>query len=227
MKYDLVLFDADDTLLDFEKAEEQALMDLFQHYGLSYDECAGDYRRINNACWAAFERGEMTQSVLRRERFERFCACRLPMENPPSVAAFYEHALSTKNDMLCGASETVKAISGKLPIVIVTNGIASIQRPRITSSPIFQYISDLLISEETGHQKPDPGMLYMAIEKFGTAKARTLMIGDSLTSDMRAAQAAGVDFLWYNPKGKTPPDNAFITYETNNISKFPQYALAE
>ena len=225
MQYKLILMYADDTLLDFEAAEEKALSMLFDRYSLP-SEAKIDYRRINSACWAAFERGEMTQTELRKKRFVDFCSCRLPDEDPSCAAAFYEHALSLQSITLDGALYAVKEISEKLPIAIVTNGIATIQRPRITSSPIYPHISSLLISEETGFQKPDPGMLLMALEKYAVSPCEALMIGDSLSSDMQAAKQAGIDFLWYNPKGKARTSDAVIRYETKNIMDFVRISLS-
>ncbi|MBQ2434456.1 MAG: HAD-IA family hydrolase, partial [Clostridia bacterium] len=131
-----------------------------------------------------------------------------------------------QHDELPGAYEAAKAISASLPIAIVTNGIATIQRPRMENCSLRPFFSEIVISEEVGFSKPRPEMLLIALQKLGGIDVKdALMIGDSLTSDMRAAQNAGIDFLWYNPKGKKRPDDAWITYETDKISDYAKYAL--
>ena len=228
MKYKAVLLDADDTVADFHTAEEKALKALFDHLELTMEEAAEDYKRINKACWAAYEKGEMTQPELRKARFECFLKRHPCKYTTQEVALYYETALSMQTDLLPGALEAVKAISEKMPIAIVTNGIASIQRPRMEKSPLRPYISEVVISEEVGASKPRPEMLYAALERLGGLScSEVLMIGDSLTSDMGAAKNAGIDFLWYNPHEKQRPENAHITYETSVISDFAVYALSE
>lgn len=226
MRYKAILMDSDETLLNFELAEEKALHILFDHLNMDYEIVSSDYKRINSACWAAYEKGEMTQKELRIRRFADFLAihpCAYPAHE---AAAFYENALSLQHDELPGAYEAVKEISAFLPIAIVTNGIATIQRPRMESCSLRPFFSEIVISEEVGFSKPRPEMLTIALEKLGGIDAKdALMIGDSLTSDMRAAENAGIDFLWYNPKGKKRPEDAWIQYETDKISDYVNYAL--
>lgn len=228
MRYKAILFDADETLLNFEAAEEKALKILFDHLGMDYDSVSGDYRRINSACWSAYEKGEMTQSELRIERFSGFLKLHPHTLTPAETAAFYEKALSEQHDELPGAFEAVRDISRRLPIAIVTNGIASIQRPRTGKCSMNAFFKEVVISEEVGSSKPRPEMVFIALDRLGKINPRdALMIGDSLTSDMNAARNAGVDFLWYNPKGKPRPERAHIQYETTQISDFAKYALMD
>ena len=226
MKYKAILMDSDETLLNFELAEEKALHILFDHLNMDCDSVSGDYKRINSGCWAAYEKGEMTQKELRIRRFTDFLALHPSAYPANEVADFYENALSMQHDELPGAYEAAKAISASLPIAIVTNGIATIQRPRMENCSLRPFFSEIVISEEVGFSKPRPEMLLIALKKLGGIDVKdALMIGDSLTSDMRAAQNAGIDFLWYNPKGKKRPDDAWITYETDKISDYAKYAL--
>ncbi len=228
MRYKAVLMDSDETLLNFELAEEKALRILFDHLAMDYDQVHEDYKRINSACWAAYEKGKMTQKELRIRRFSDFLLLHPHVLSAETIADYYENALSKQHDELPGALEAVQKISASLPIAIVTNGIATIQRPRMESCSMRDYFSEIVISEEVGFSKPRPEMLLIALQKLGgIAPCDALMIGDSLTSDMRAAQNAGIDFLWYNPKGKKRPDDAWIQYETDRISDFVKYALID
>lgn len=226
MRYKAILMDSDETLLNFELAEEKALHILFDHLRMEYDLVSGDYKRINSACWTAYEKGEMTQKELRIKRFSDFLLLHPCDLSAHEAAAYYEHALSMQHDELPGAYEAVRRISSVLPIAIVTNGIQTIQRPRMESCSLRPFFSEIVISEEVGFSKPRPEMLLIALKKLGGIDpGDALMIGDSLTSDMRAAENAGIDFLWYNPKGKKRPDDAWITFETDSISDYADYAL--
>ncbi|MBQ4619508.1 MAG: YjjG family noncanonical pyrimidine nucleotidase [Clostridia bacterium] len=228
MRYKAILLDADETILNFELAEEKALKILFSYLNMDYGLVSADYKKINSACWAAYEKGEMTQKELRLKRFSGFLQLHPHTLKAADVANYYENALSMQHDELPGALEAVTKIAASLPIAIVTNGIATIQRPRMENCSMRSCFSEIVISEEVGYSKPRPEMLLIALEKLGGIdKKDALMIGDSLTSDMRAAQNAGIDFLWYNPKGKARPQDAWIQYETDTISDFEKYALID
>ena len=95
-----------------------------------------------------------------------------------------------------------------------------------TPRPCAKYLSAFIISGELGVQKPDPRMLYAALEALGGVdKSRALMVGDSLTSDIRAANRAGIDACWYNPEGKVAPPEYSIRYEIADIRALPDIAL--
>jgi 2-haloacid dehalogenase len=214
--YKAVFFDADDTLFDYPKAERAALRACLREFGLRIELgiLIDSYRRHNLELWQAFERGETDQAALRVERFRRVAAefgiPGLPLER---ISAFYLEALSRQPQLMPGALATVRALAKKFPLALVTNGIASVQRPRFAASPITAYFQAVVISEEAGVAKPDPRIFAPALRKIGVEAGEVLYVGDSVTSDMAAARNAGMDFCWFNP-GRLPiPDGqapAFI-----------------
>ena len=122
--------------------------------------------------------------------------------------------------------KAVRAVAAHLPVAVVTNGIPKVQHGRMDPSPPRQYLSAFIISGELGVQKPDPRMLYAALEALGGVdRSRALMVGDSLTSDIRAANRAGIDACWYNPEGKAAPPEYSIRYEIADIRALPDIAL--
>ena len=226
MRYKAILLDADDTLFDFEAAEYAAIVQLLDRLHINDPYGADKYRRINEACWSDLERGIITQTELRTLRFEKFLKEYPEDYDIAYIAREYETALSEQSFLLPGAYEAVECISRVLPIAIVTNGIARVQHGRINASPIRPFISHLVISEEVGAAKPDPAMIFVALERLGgIAPEEALMVGDSLTSDMRAAERAGVDACWFNPKGKERPMKSKIRYEIRRIEDLANIAL--
>lgn len=228
MRYKAILMDADHTLLDFEAAETRALRVLFDRLGIRAPQAFDEYRQINSACWQAYERGEMSQEELLVKRFEHFCAIYAPGADISAIRLEYDALLAEQSDILPHADEVVRQIAARLPVAIVTNGSSDIQRARLTKSPLWSYIAYLGISEEVGASKPRPGMIHEALRRLDIDRpSDALMIGDSVTSDMPAARAAGVDFLWYNPTGAPRPENAYITYEARDIREFVPIATME
>jgi len=196
MRYDILLCDADETLFDFPSGEKQALIDTFLSFGLEADEnVTALYHQINDALWKALERGEITQEKLKTERFRQLIEIKNLALTPEAMADAYVHNLSRQAHLMPGAEAFCQAVSAKMPIYLVTNGISIIQRARLQRSTIAPYIADIIISQEVGARKPDPAMLEVALSKAGIEKEKAVMLGDSITADIPAANSAGVDSI--------------------------------
>ena len=228
MRYDAILIDADDTLLDFHTAEQNAIGEVISFLGITDPEAAQIYRRLNQACWADFEAGKVTQDELRVRRFRDFLGHYGMTNDPRAVGERYTEALARQGMLLEGALEAVRDIAARLPVAVVTNGISRVQHGRIDASPLRPYISALIISGEMGFQKPDPRMIFAALEALGgTTPERALMVGDSLNSDMLAANRAGVDACWYNPQQLAVPQGFSIRWQIRHLRQLPAVALQE
>ncbi|MCL2867241.1 MAG: YjjG family noncanonical pyrimidine nucleotidase [Clostridia bacterium] len=197
MRYRVLLCDADDTLLDFSAAEKSALYAVLKRFDMPRDEqVCEQYARINASLWKALERGETTQSALKEDRFRLLADALNVHRDIPALSAAYAHELGLQAPLMPGAEAFIRAVSVHMPIYVVTNGIASIQKSRMSLSGLLPYIADLIISEEVGFQKPDPAMLHIALERGGFTKRDAVMLGDSLSADIAAATLAGIDSIW-------------------------------
>lgn len=220
-RYDVLLCDADDTLFDFKRAEANAFAVACEAARCACTpERLALYSRINDALWKLLERGGITQEELRVRRFEQFLAAEGLPADAETVAGVYAGALARQAVALPGAVEAVERWSAVLPVVVVTNGISTIQRGRMARSPIRAHIAGMIVSEEVGAAKPDARMLRAAMERAGVRDpARALMLGDSLSSDIQGAANAGVDACWYNPAGKPNDRGLPIRYEIRTLDE--------
>ena len=205
MKYRYLLVDNDNTLMDFNLAERKALTETLEACGMPADEetCAA-YHHINDALWKALERGETTQKELKVERFARLLN-RLNRTdlNAAEVAAQYSDHLATHADLLPGALALLEALQGAMKIALVSNGVSAIQRGRLSRSPILPLLDAVVISEELGVSKPDPRMVEAALSALGCKdKREAVLLGDSLTADIPAAIAAGIDSIYLDHHGR-------------------------
>ena len=229
-RYDLLLCDADDTLFDFGKAEENAFEAACAAMGFEATPALLEtYSRINAALWKLLEQGGITQKVLRVRRFEQFLEAIGRQDlDAQTMATVFADALGRQSVPIEGAFEAVERWSKLVPIIIVTNGIAKVQHGRMDSCAIAPYISGLVISEEVGVAKPHPKMLEMGMEMAKvTDKSRVLMLGDSLSSDIAAAANAGVDACWYNPKGMENKKGLPVAYEIADLNAVDAILLGE
>ena len=216
MKYKVILFDADETLFDFKKAEKEAFKNTIIEFGVSYDESYhfNIYKEINTAIWKELEEGLITQEKLKTERFRRFIE-KIEMDfNENDFATTYMKYLGEGSFLFEGAKELIEDLSDKYILSIVTNGLTAVQERRVKKSVIAKYFKDIVISEEVGISKPNPDIFEHAINNLGKfSKDEVLMIGDSLNSDIRGGINYNIDTCWYNPNNAENKTNLKPTYE--------------
>ncbi len=224
MKYEWLLFDADETLFDFDKAESAALACAFADFGLPYNGRISDtYHEVNAQTWLEFEQGLITQLELRTLRFERlFEILNLEVDGQSFSDVYLAH-LGRGSYLLDGAEPLLASLDGRFNLLLITNGIADVQRPRLAASTIKQYFPIVIISGEVGAAKPHPKIFDAAFEAMGWPdKEAVLIIGDSLSSDISGGHDYGIDTCWYNPKRKVSTLDLKPTYEIQELAQLQQ-----
>ena len=229
MRYNTVLFDADGTLFDFLRAEKEALCETLVEFDIEpLDERVESYSEINDSLWKALERGEIEKDVLRYKRFDMFCEKFGFIKDTKKMAIAYTDNLSRKGHLIDGASELCAKLSGKAKLYIVTNGIDFVQKGRMALSGISQYFEKSYISGEIGYEKPDVNFfLYVMNDIENFSKKDTLIVGDSLSSDIKGGIDFGIDTCWYNPKKKNAPDEMRITYTVESFDEIYKIITGE
>lgn len=219
MNFKWLLFDADGTLFDYDRAEAHALADTFDQIGYPFkEEYLSEYRRINGSLWQAFEQGAINQNRLKEERFELLCQVFGLSLDPSVLGQLYLENLGRSTFLIDGAEETVKALANHYSLAIITNGLKDVQRPRIASSSIHSYFPVIVISEEVGAAKPDKKIFDIAFQRMGDPlRDEVLIIGDSLTSDITGALNYGIDSCWFNPDRQQRPVGLNIRYEIDEL----------
>ena len=207
MNYEIILLDADGTLLDFSRSEREAVAMTLSEAGLPSDDgVILTYSEINDSLWKMLERGEIQKSVLFYRRFELLLERFGWQGDALAMAKRYMECLSHKGYLIDGAEELCRRLSRDHRLYIVTNGTEWIQRGRLADSGLLPYMSDVFISDLIGAPKPRAEFFtYVAEHISGFDPDRTLIVGDSLSSDMAGGIAYGIDTCWYNPKGAAVP----------------------
>jgi putative hydrolase of the HAD superfamily len=221
MKYDLYLFDLDDTLLDFKASEKLSFQRCLDSFSLPSDEKVfSTYQTENRKLWALFEEGKTTKDELKIERFRRTFALMNIDADPVLAAKRYLDALPETVVLIDHAVETLQWLSEHGEIGIITNGIHLSQTLRIKNSPLASYISFVCVSEECGFAKPDVRFFEHSstlAKKF--KKESALVIGDRWEADILGAHHFGVDSVWFNPEGKKAPGLPAATYEIRHLKE--------
>ena len=222
--YTTLLFDADNTLLDFDKDERQALIKVLTEYGVPVSEQnIQTYSKINQGLWKQLEKGEITKPELKKIRFRLFFDA-IGFES--EVDAFevnerYLSFLSEGGNLLEGAMELCQRLKNEgYEMHIVTNGIAETQKKRLTRSGIYDLFETVFVSEVIGHQKPKREFFDYVLDNIKQKdKSRMLVIGDSLSSDIKGAVDSGIPCVWLNMNNTAAPEDMKIDYVINNISE--------
>ena len=221
MPYEWLLFDADNTIFDYDKAEAFALEKTFASFQLEFDvSFGGHYREINAQIWHDFELGKITQDKLRTERFRRLFAGLGISTDTTAFSERYLQNLALGGFLIDGAEALIKQLHMNFRLAIITNGISDVQHPRLNNSTINDYIETMVVSGDLGVAKPDPAIFEIAFSRMGNpAKKAVLIIGDSLSSDMQGGINYGIDTCWYNPHRQTT--SLPITFEISQLSDLP------
>lgn len=217
--YDILLFDLDGVILDFTKAEELSFRETFRAYGITVTpEFFASYREINHRRWQAYEKGLIDNEECTVGRFRELFEKIGFQADPKQFALDYQAGLGEGHFLMPYAREVLEMLAPKFRLYVVTNGVSSTARNRLSGTDTEKYFRGLFISEEMGAQKPSREyfeQVAAGIPAFD--RARTLLIGDTLSSDIRGAANAGIDCCWVNLSHKENDTELVPTYEISDL----------
>lgn len=218
-----IFFDLDNTLLDFDKGEAHALPRALRKFGVDPSpDVLARYHAINLSQWELLEEGKLTKEQVLTRRFDLLFAELGAFCDSQAVCDLYENFLAEEHDFIPGALELLEALSPRYCLYLATNGAAVVQRRRLADAGIIQYFQNIFISEEVGFHKPGTAFFracFTAIPGFDAASA--LMVGDSLTSDIRGGRDAGLRTCWFNPCGRPSRPDISPDYTVTALDQLP------
>lgn len=222
MKYRHFLFDLDDTLLDFKASERLSFQATLAALGIGDLGTAlfADYQRENMQLWADFERGLVSKDHVKVERFQRIFARHRIDADPETASRHYLGFLPESLVLIEGAAEVCESLSRFGEIVVITNGIETVQRQRIVKSGLDKWVSFVATSEACGYAKPDVRFFEFSASRFRTfRKTAAVIVGDRLDTDIMGASQFGIDSCWFNPLRTTNNSQVVPTFEVAQLSE--------
>ena len=210
---EFLFLDLDDTILDFHKAERIAISKTIRDFGVEpTEEILALYHTINKWHWEQLELGTLTRDEVLVNRFGVLFEKLGVQVDAPKCAKAYEINLSQGHWFLPGAEEAVDRLSKKYRLFLASNGTAVVQKGRMTSANLYRFFETVFVSQEIGHNKPSKAYFdscFAQIPGFDPDKA--MMVGDSLSSDIKGGIQAGIRTVWVNPghadSGELKPDH--------------------
>ena len=217
---EFLFLDLDDTILDFHKAERIALSKTIRDFGVEPTEkVLHRYHLINKWHWEQLELGKLTRAEVLENRFKVLFQELGREVDATACARAYERNLSVGHYFLPGAEEAVEALSKKYRLFLASNGTASVQKGRMTSANLYRFFEKVFVSQEIGYNKPSEAYFDTCFAQIpGFDRAKAIMVGDSLSSDIKGGMNAGIATVWVNPEhkdcGNVKPD-----YEIESLSQ--------
>ena len=201
MGIEFLFLDLDDTILDFKKAEYIAIGKTIGEFGLEpTDEVRQNYHVINKWHWEQLELGKLTRAEVLENRFAVLFEKYGMNVDATACARAYEKNLSIGHYFLPGAEEAVDRLSKKYRLFLASNGTASVQKGRMTSANLYRFFETVFVSQEIGHNKPSKAYFDACFAQIpGFDPARAMIVGDSLSSDIKGGINAGIKTVWVNP----------------------------
>jgi 2-haloacid dehalogenase len=220
MKHRLFLFDLDDTLLDFKASEKLSFTRTMHELGLrdGLDALFTQYQVINVGLWRSFEAGAVSKDFLKVERFRKTFADNGIELDADLASRLYLDSLPDTVVLIDGARQLCETLSGIGEVGIITNGMEQIQKRRIASSGLRDYISFVSTSEASGYAKPDVRFFEYASQMARSfSKPDSIIVGDRLDADILGANRYGIESCWFNPERVANESEAVPSYEVGSL----------
>ena len=221
--YKILFLDLDDTILDFQKAERIAISKTVRDFGLEpTEEVLRRYHVINKWHWEQLELGKLTREEVLRNRFGALFAAYGVNADAEGCARAYEKNLSVGHYFLPGAEEAVEDLSKRYRLFLTSNGTASVQKGRMTSANLYRFFEKVFVSQEIGHNKPSKAYFDGCIARIpGYDPGKTMIVGDSLSSDIKGGINAGIATCWVNPTHAPGREDIKPDYEIEYLHQLP------
>lgn len=220
MKYDLLLFDLDNTLICFETAQNRALKKTLEPFVKSaegFDDLNTKFQKINDELWHSLEKGKLTKQEVFTYRF-RMLLKDLSLEACSELNEEYLNLLAEDPQPLPGAEDLLESIPGEIPVIVVTNGDRNVQKKKLRSLSFRDRITHMVISDDVGFSKPSREIYQYALSQSQLpSDSKVLMTGDNLNADIKGALDMGFEACWYNPNGKALPPSVKPSYEIQHL----------
>lgn len=215
-----VFIDFDNTVVDFDKCSKKSMKDNFKKFGYEFkDEMFETFTLINNKLWKDLEKGILTKKKLREIRWNTCFEALGINGNGEEFEEYFENGIGNSFIPIENALELLAYLKEKYRLCLVTNGFSAIQRNRLKISGLDRVFDDIFISEELGFEKPSKEFFDKCFEGLSDIKKETaVIIGDSLSSDIKGGKDYGLKTVWFNRKNETSAKDEAPDFTVNDLS---------
>ncbi|MBQ8634997.1 YjjG family noncanonical pyrimidine nucleotidase [bacterium] len=220
-----ILLDIDDTILDFHECAKATILRAGEDFGVDFtDEMISYYMEQNAFLWGQYEKGIITREDIFRTRFPLlFKEFGFDVDGIEFENAFQKY-FKTQYKFVNGAVELVEYLSSKYDLYVASNSLFATQVSRLTSAGLIKHFKNLFVSDSIGYQKPTKEFFegcFCQIADFD--KEQTMIIGDSLSSDIKGGCHVGIKTCWFNPKRLENQTEFKADYEITSLDEVKNF----
>lgn len=225
MKYQWILFDADETLFSFNSY--LGLRAMLKRYGIEFSLIDYEaFQAVNKPLWVAYQNKEITAEGLQRTRFAQLA--QQTGQDPLVLNKELMAEMALVSTPLDGVIELLQHLHNKVKMAIITNGFNALQQKRLINTNTQKFFEFIVVSEDVGAAKPETKIFEAAFAQMGEFdKQRVLMVGDTLSSDVLGGINAGIDSCWFNPQQQKNETAITPTYEIRSILELSNIASGQ
>ena len=219
-----VFLDVDNTLMDFSECARLAMIKGFAEAGLSYsEEMFPVFTTINNGLWEDIEKGKLTRDELHEIRWVRiFNALGISTDGKAFEKCFLNH-LCEAPGLMPGALRLLEYLAPRYTLCLASNASQAQQMKRLAHSGILPFVQEVFLSESLGVPKPEKEFFDICFSRLpGAVPEESIIIGDSLTADMKAGITCGIKTCWFNPDMLPAPAEYKIDYVVHSLLEIKQ-----
>ncbi|WEV43693.1 YjjG family noncanonical pyrimidine nucleotidase [Lactobacillus sp. ESL0684] len=222
MRFKQIIFDVDDTLIDFAATEDFALHALFKkHHWQLTREMQKRYHAYNQGLWRKLEQGTISYNQLSEQVFQVFLKQNFGLEvDGKAIMAEYRSYFEQAYQLLPGVEDALRFAQNDYQLTVLSNGEAFMQRHRLEQAGVEQYFSLIVTSEEAGFSKPDRRVFDYFFDQTTIGPEDTIFFGDGLQSDILGAENYGFASVWYNHRHRRNDLNLHPMFE---VQTYPQF----
>ncbi len=216
-----ILLDIDDTIFDFHNCAKDSIIKSSEEFGISFSPKMFDrYFEQNWKLWGDYEKGLIERDDIFNIRFPiLFAEFNIKADGIEFENAFQRHFMNTCS-IVDGANEFIQYLSNKYEVYIVSNSLEKTQRSRLKKAGFDKYFKDIFVSDSVGYQKPTKEFFNYCFDKLKNVnKSQTIIIGDSLSSDIQGGINAGIKTCWFNPNKKVNKTKYKADYEISSLKE--------
>lgn len=220
--YKFLIFDLDDTLLDFQTGEHEGLVNVLTSAKVpNLDDALREYAVINRLLWQAYEQGKITKQHIQASRFNQLLDVLGMQGDGIAMEKAYRQELNNNNHVIPGAEDLLQKLVAKNYVLIAgTNGETQTQKQRLKNTGLGHYFDQIYISDELGVAKPNVAFYEPIFDANSSmTKQNTVMIGDGVPSDMRGGNNVGIDTIWVNFTNNKLPNDVSVNNEVHSLDE--------
>ncbi len=227
-KYEVILFDLDDTLIDNLENVRYAYRKMVEFMDEKYtEEGFQKWYNLDKQFWIDFSNQQIEVPLeyrsnhddfvkyVRSLRYVLYFDNKIPLEKAFEINELFLESLNELVIPVEGAKEILEYLHSNYRLVVATNGPTSAVESKLKKIDCLDFIDSIFSADMTKNTVTKPDIKYFdELLEFihFQDKEKLLIVGDSLRSEVQGGMNSGIDSVWFNRLQEKLPSQYKPTY---------------